>query len=129
MVSVLIVDDDPFIHKVLERILEIGNVEVIGHAFDGVEAVETFVKLNPKPDVILMDHRMSVMNGITATREIKNIDPKARILFISADETVKDDAMEAGAFGFLTKPSRSVELFAAIDECASSAVPIVPFLR
>jgi two-component system chemotaxis response regulator CheY len=116
MASVLIVDDDQFIHKVLERILVIGGHEVLGHANNGSEAVEQFVQLNPKPDIILMDQRMPVMNGATATREILSLNGNAKILFVSADETVKDEALEAGAVGFLTKPIRSAQLFAAIND-------------
>ena len=116
MATVLIVDDDNFLHKVLERILTIGGHQVVGHADDGAEAIEVFVQLNPKPDIILMDHRMPVMNGTTATRELLHMDPSAKILFISADETVKSEAMDAGALGFLTKPIRSKALFSAIEE-------------
>lgn len=115
MASVLIVDDDIFLHKVLNRILSIGGHTVVGHAYNGAEAVDMFNGLNPKPDIILMDHRMPIMNGATATREIRHKSPKSRILFISADNTVRNDAMNAGALGFLTKPIRSKELFAAID--------------
>jgi len=115
MASVLIVDDDNFLHKVLERILTIGGHQVVGHADDGAEAIEVYVQLNPKPDIILMDHRMPIMNGTTATRELLHMDPSARILFISADETVKSEAMDAGALDFLTKPIRSKDLFSAIE--------------
>jgi two-component system chemotaxis response regulator CheY len=120
MVSVLIVDDDVFLHKVLDRILSIGGHDVVGHAYDGAEAVEMFNGLNPKPDIILMDHRMPVMNGTSATREIKHMDPDTRILFISADETIQSEAMQAGALAFLTKPIRSADLFAAIEKHMSS---------
>jgi len=116
MASILIVDDDAFLHKVLERILAINGHTVAGHAYDGAEAVEIFTAANPKPDIILMDHRMPVMNGTTATREIMHIDSSTRVLFISADETVKEEAIESGALDFLTKPIRSAELFAAIDK-------------
>jgi two-component system chemotaxis response regulator CheY len=116
MVTVLIVDDDLFLHKVLERILSIGGHSVMGHAYDGAEAIEKFKELNPKPDLILMDHRMPVMSGTAATREILHIDSNSKILFISADETVLNEAIESGAIGFLTKPIRSKDLFAAIDE-------------
>jgi two-component system chemotaxis response regulator CheY len=116
MASVLIVDDDQFIHKVLERILVIGGHEVLGHANNGAEAVEQFVQLNPKPDIVLMDQRMPVMNGATATREILSLENNAKILFVSADETVKKEALEAGAIGFLTKPIRSAQLFSAIND-------------
>ncbi len=116
MATVLIVDDDQFLHKVLDRILSIGGHEVVGHAYNGAEAVEKYVQLNPKPEIILMDHRMPVMNGATATRELKQIDPDVRVLFVSADETVKSEAMEAGALGFLTKPIRSKDLFSALEQ-------------
>ncbi|MCJ7817304.1 MAG: response regulator, partial [Candidatus Thorarchaeota archaeon] len=115
MISVLIVDDDTFLHKVLDRILVIGGYEIVGHAYDGAEAITIYTNLNPKPDITLMDHRMPVMSGTVATREIMHINREARILFISADETVKKEAMESGALAFLTKPIRSVDLFAAIE--------------
>ena len=115
MGSILIVDDDTFLHKVLDRILSIGNHDVVGHAYDGAEAIEVYIGLNPKPDIILMDHRMPIMNGVTSTKEILHINPDAKILFISADETIKKEAMDSGALDFLTKPIRSVDLFAAID--------------
>ena len=116
MVTVLIVDDDRFLHKVLERVLTIGGHQVVDHAFDGAEAIEKFVSLNPRPDIILMDHRMPVMNGTTATREIMQLDSEAKVLFVSADDTLKDEALSAGAVGFLTKPIRSATLNRAIYE-------------
>ncbi|MHA1479798.1 MAG: response regulator [Candidatus Thorarchaeota archaeon] len=116
MVTVLIVDDDKFLHKVLERIITIGGHQVVGHAFDGAEAIAKFVQLNPKPDIILMDHRMPVMNGTTATRKILAMDQTAKIVFISADDSVYDEAIDAGAKGFLTKPIRSANLFDALKQ-------------
>jgi two-component system chemotaxis response regulator CheY len=113
--TILIVDDDNFLHKVLERILTIAGHRVVGHAYDGAEAVERFRQLNPKPEIILMDHRMPVMSGAAATREILGSSPGVKVLFVSADETVRQEALEAGALGFLTKPIRSADLFAAID--------------
>jgi two-component system chemotaxis response regulator CheY len=116
MATVMIVDDDMFLHKVLNRILSIGGHQVVDQAYNGAEAIEKFVASNPKPDIILMDHRMPVMNGTTATRELLHLDPKIKIVFISADNTVEGEAMESGALGFLTKPIRSTDLFAAIDK-------------
>lgn len=116
MITVLIVDDDKFLHKVLERILTIGGHQVVGNAYNGAEAIEKFVQLNPKPDIILMDHRMPVMNGTTATRKLLEMDKSARIIFISADDSVYDEAIDAGAKGFLTKPIRSANLFDALKK-------------
>ena len=116
MITVLIVDDDKFLHKVLERILTIGGHQVVGNAYNGAEAIEKFVQLNPKPDIILMDHRMPVMNGTTATRKLLEMDKSARIIFISADDSVYDEAIDSGAKGFLTKPIRSANLFDALKK-------------
>ena len=116
MASIMIVDDDIFLHKVLTRILAIGGHKVLEQAYNGSEAIQKYVAMNPKPDLILMDHRMPVMNGTSATRELIQIDPSVKILFISADNTVEADALDAGALGFLTKPIRSAGLFAAIEK-------------
>jgi two-component system chemotaxis response regulator CheY len=116
MASIMIVDDDSFLHKVLARILAIGGHKVLEQAYNGSEAIQKYVAMNPKPDIILMDHRMPVMNGTTATRELKQLFPSIKILFISADNTVEVDALAAGAIGFLTKPIRSSALFAAIEK-------------
>ena len=82
MALVLIVDDDVFLHKVLNRILSIGGHTVIGHAYNGGEAIDIFNELNPKPDIILMDHRMPIMNGATATRMILHNNPTCFIFFL-----------------------------------------------
>ena len=119
MASVLIVDDDVFLNQVLNRILSIGGHIVVGQAHNGAEAVEIFIGMNPKPDIILMDYRMPVMDGTSATREILQIHPESRIIFISADDNVRNEALTAGALGFLTKPIHSKELFAAIQEYMS----------
>ncbi|MDF1541139.1 MAG: response regulator [Candidatus Thorarchaeota archaeon] len=119
MARIMIVDDDVFLHKVLERILAIGGHEIAGQAYNGAEAIETFSKINPRPDLILMDHRMPVMNGSRATRELKRIDTKVKIVFISADESVHDEAIDSGALDFLTKPIRAKTLFACLDEILS----------
>lgn len=63
-----------------------------------------------------MDQRMPVKDGVTATQEILKHDPRARILFGSADLKVKPDAMKAGAKDFLVKPFRMEILLSAIDE-------------
>jgi two-component system chemotaxis response regulator CheY len=116
MVSVLIVDDDMFLHKVIERLLSVGGYETAGHAYNGAEAVEFYSKANPRPDIVLMDHRMPIMNGVTAAKEIMRIDPSACIIFISADDTVRDEAFGSGALDFLVKPIRSAQLFGAIEK-------------
>ncbi|MHA1637680.1 MAG: response regulator [Candidatus Thorarchaeota archaeon] len=121
MVTVLIVDDDKFLHEVLEHILTLGGHIVIDHAYNGKEAIEKYVSLKSKPDIILMDHRMPIMDGASATRELKQLDQSVIVVFFSADDTVKDSAKDAGADGFLVKPINSTTLFEAIDEYPTSS--------
>ena len=90
--------------------------DVIGSAFDGAEAVKVFNSLNPRPDVLLMDYRMPVKDGVTATMEIQSIDPTSKIIFLSADETAREQAMKAGAISFLIKPVRFTQLMQTITK-------------
>ena len=119
MASLLIVEDDACVHDLLSRILPIRGHSIVGNAFNGAEAVDIFNNLVQKPDVILMDYRMPVMDGIEATRKILEIEPLAQILFLSADSRVKDEAIEAGACGFLRKPISCSEIVASIERLIS----------
>ncbi len=116
MSSVLIVDDDSFLHTVLGRILNIGGYEVLGHAYNGADAIEKYVQFNEKPDFIIMDHRMPVMNGAEATMELHKLNPQAKVIFVSADEAVRETAMAAGALDFLRKPIKSKYLFETLQK-------------
>jgi two-component system chemotaxis response regulator CheY len=119
VVSVLIVEDDSCVHDLLTRFLEIRGHSIAGNAFNGAEAVDIFNNLVPKPNLILMDYRMPVMNGIEATRRILEIEPLARILFLSADSRVEDEAIKAGACGFLRKPISCLEIITTIEKLIS----------
>ena len=116
MNSAMIVDDEPFIVEMLSDILENMDVQVVGAASDGAEAVDRYSVLDPPPGFILMDYRMPHMNGIEATRKILKVNPGARVLFVSADSTIIDDALNAGALGFLVKPFTIAALKRAIDD-------------
>jgi response regulator NasT len=114
--SIFIVDDEENLHGVYKALFELRGHKVIGCAFDGDEAVHTFLQLNPKPDIIIMDHRMPRMDGISATKIIHEISEKSKIVFISADETVREAALEAGADMFQVKPVRAAALFEIITK-------------
>ena len=74
-----------------------------------------YKSLSEKPDIILMDHRMPVKNGLEATKEILKIDPNVKIIFASADTTVKTLALQAGAVAFHVKPFSMRDLFTTIE--------------
>lgn len=76
----------------------------MGIAKDGEEAVEKYKTFSEKPKVILMDHRMPKKNGIEASKIILQMDDKVKIIFISADNSIKEEALSIGAFSFWAKP-------------------------
>ncbi|MFX1473886.1 MAG: response regulator [Promethearchaeota archaeon] len=121
MATVFIVEDEEDLHYIYKALLSVKGHVVVASAFDGDEAIEKYSQLDPKPDIIMMDHRMPKMDGISATRELKQACPDCKIIFISADETVRQKAMEAGAEVFQVKPIRAHELYTIITQLTSSA--------
>ena len=115
MVTVFVVDDEPALHKLYRILLEGKGHSVIGSAYNGEEAVDVYKQMNEKPDVILMDYRMPLKDGIEATKEILEVDAEARILFVSADDTVEEEAIAAGACGFKLKTFELDELIEDIE--------------
>ncbi|WP_308169898.1 response regulator transcription factor [Acrocarpospora catenulata] len=103
-IRVLIVDDHSLIRRSLELALAAEpDIEVVGEAGDGQEAVELAERL--LPDVVLMDVRMPRRDGIQATRGIKESMPSARIIMLTASDEEEDlfEAFKAGATGYLLK--------------------------
>lgn len=102
--KIIIVDDDPLVCKSLQVLLSREeDMEVIGTAYNGEEALELCEK--PLPDVILMDIQMPIMDGIVATRKVKEKWPQIRVMMLT---TFKDEqnirlAILAGAEGYLIK--------------------------
>ncbi len=126
-VRVLLVDDDDLMRAGLRAVLSSDEaVEVVGEAVDGRDAVGRVGKLDPH--VVLMDVRMPRLDGISATREILESAPDARVLIVT---TFEDDeyifgALSAGASGFLLKRSRPEELIAAIHTVAAGEALLSP---
>jgi len=84
--------------------LDTQGFNVVAKARNGNEAIEIFKSLTIKPDIILMDHRMPIKNGIDTTIEITNLSSNSKIIFISADNSVKKQALSIGAKSFIEKP-------------------------
>lgn len=101
---VLVVDDAMFMRNSLKIILERNEIEVVGMAGNGLEAISQYKSL--KPDVVTMDITMPEMDGLEALKEIIKIDKAAKIVMITAvgkEETVRE-AVISGARNFIVKP-------------------------
>jgi DNA-binding NarL/FixJ family response regulator len=112
MTRVVVADDQELVRSGLQLVLETRGCEVVGTAGDGREAVE--VVRRTEPDVVLMDIRMPVVDGIAATRELTNAGVRTKVLVLTTYDLDRYvyDALEAGAAGFLLKatpPDRLVE--------------------
>lgn len=119
MSTIFIVEDDKSIQLLYTKILKLVGFRIIGIANNGEEAISMFREFNDKPEIIIMDHRMPVKNGIEATKEILLIDNKVKIIFASADKTVKDEALAIGSVGFIDKPFSLDRLVKKIKEVST----------
>ncbi|MFW9997641.1 MAG: response regulator [Candidatus Odinarchaeota archaeon] len=104
------VEDDEALHELYTKVLELEDHEVIAHAYDGEEALEIFADLDPKPDLIILDHRMPRKSGLETLEELKRIDNNVAVVIISADCSIQNRALELGAASFKKKPVRLEEI-------------------
>ncbi len=119
MLSVMIVDDEEMLHQLYGKLLELRGYRVVASAFNGDEAVEAYASSEPRPDLVLMDHRMPIKSGLEAMRDILDMDGSARIIFLTADAAVAEEAMAAGATDVLLKPFRMDVLHRAVEDVAA----------
>ncbi|MFV9509848.1 response regulator [Tepidibacillus sp. LV47] len=114
--KILVVDDAAFMRMMIKEILTKNGFEVIGEASDGIQAVEKYNEL--RPDLVTLDITMPEMDGITALREIKKIDPNAKVIMCSAmgQQAMVIDAIQAGAKDFIVKPFQSDRVLEAITK-------------
>ncbi|MFJ6482485.1 response regulator [Streptomyces sp. NPDC091682] len=129
MIRVLIADDQPLVRRGLALILGPDpEFEVVGEAEDGARAVALAHEV--RPDVVVMDIRMPVMDGVKATEELARTLPETRVLALSTfdmDEYVVA-ALRAGAYGFLPKDVSPEELIAAVRIVHSGEAAVAPRL-
>jgi DNA-binding NarL/FixJ family response regulator len=127
MTSVLIADDQALVRVGLRKILEAEpETTVVGEAGDGEDAVAEARRL--RPDVVLMDIRMPVLDGIEATRRIVSAVPGTRVLMLTTFglDTYVYDALRAGASGFMLKDAPPEEIAAAVRIVASGEALLAP---
>lgn len=118
-IRILLVDDQTMFREGLRTLLSVQpNFQVVGEAENGEQALEQASRL--KPDVVLMDLRMPVMDGVTATRRLNTLYPECRVIVLTTfddDENVFE-GLRAGALGYLLKDAPSEKLFEAIRAAA-----------
>ena len=121
-IHVLIADDHEIVREGLRAVMETDpRITIVGEALHGKQAIDLAIQL--KPDVILMDIFLPVINGIEATRKITKEIPTSKVLIFSTatDRANVEAALQCGASGFLTKTSPSQEIFAAIGHAVINA--------
>ena len=118
-IRVLLVDDQALFREGLETLLSVHkDIQVVGQASHGQEAFEVAARVHP--DVVLMDVRMPVLNGVRATRLLKKALPQCRVIVLTTfdDDEYVFDALRAGAVGYLLKDVASAQLVEAIRAAA-----------
>jgi DNA-binding NarL/FixJ family response regulator len=127
MIRVLVADDHGVVRDGLVRLLgSCADMEVVGAAADGAEAVRLAAEL--RPDVVLMDLRMPVMDGLEATRRVLEHDTTTQVVILTSfsqqDEILR--GLDAGAIGYLLKDAEPEELIRGIRAAAGGDSPLAP---
>jgi DNA-binding NarL/FixJ family response regulator len=128
-IRVLICDDHALLRRGLRTVLgDADDIEVVGEAANGAEAIDAARDL--APDVVIMDVRMPVLDGIAATRAILEALPSAAVLMLTVSDDEEDlfEAMKAGAAGYLLKDITSDEIGPAVRAVASGQRLVTPSL-
>lgn len=126
-IRVCLVDDQRLMRDGLRTLLELEeDLQVVGEAEDGAAALQLFEAL--RPDVVLMDIRMPVMDGVEATRQLLARWPEARVIILTTfdDDAYIFDGLRAGALGYLLKDVSGQELAEAIRKVAQGGALIEP---
>jgi two-component system, chemotaxis family, chemotaxis protein CheY len=116
---ILVVDDAAFMRMMIKDILTKNGFEVVAEAADGQQALERYKEL--QPDLVTMDITMPEMDGITSLKEIKKINPNAKVIMCSAmgQQAMVIDAIQAGAKDFIVKPFQADRVIEAISKALS----------
>ena len=116
MAKILIVDDAAFMRMMIKDILTKNGYEVVAEAANGVEAVELYK--SHQPDLVTMDITMPEMDGIEAVKQIKAVNPAAKVIMCSAmgQQSMVMDAIKAGANDFIVKPFQADRVLEAVKK-------------
>jgi len=116
MANILIVDDAAFMRMMIKDILSKNGFTVVGEAENGLRAVEKYKELSP--DLVIMDITMPEMDGIQAVKQIKSLDPSAKIIMCSAmgQQAMVIESIQAGARDFIVKPFQAERVIEAVKK-------------
>lgn len=125
---VLLVDDHALVRNGLASLLTANNIEVVGEAGGGLEALQKARKL--KPDIVLMDVKMPGCNGLEATRLIKAEMPEIKIVMLTVSDDDEDlfEAIKSGANGYLLKNLKAENFLALLEGVSRGEAAISPIL-
>lgn len=114
--GILVVDDASFMRMMIKDILSKNGFTILGEAENGLKGVEKYKEL--QPDLVIMDITMPEMDGIQAVREIKKINPEAKIVMCSAmgQQAMVIEAIQAGAKDFIVKPFQNDRVVEAVKK-------------
>lgn len=119
--KIFIVDDDRAILRLYKMILGQKGIKDVAFAHNGKEAIEKYKSFRGKPNIIIMDHRMPILNGIDAMNQILRMNQSPKIVFASADSSVREQAISEGAYGFLNKPFDIEDLLETIQKALENS--------
>jgi two-component system chemotaxis response regulator CheY len=122
MATILVVDDSGYARRLLRTMLE-ANGHTVGEAKSGLEALESYFV--QRPDVVLLDLTMEDMSGFDVLARLREGDPSARVIVISADvqRSTEKLVIDAGGFRFLGKPANREEVLASIAAALGEVAP------
>ncbi len=130
MIRILLADDHSLVRTGIKHLLEeTGCIEVVAEAANGSEAVFEFQ--HTRPDVVILDISMPIMDGLDACKQIKKLDPNAKILILSvhSEEQYAMRLINAGAMGYISKKVTSKELQEAIKTVAQGKIFLPPDIK
>ena len=117
--KILIADDTDSVRFALRLVLEHLGHEVIGFATNGQDAIDKCASMHP--ELVMMDVRMPVIDGLTCTSMLSKSSPKSKVVIVTGSRTTETEAREAGARGFVEKPFDVRELDRAINGALAAA--------
>jgi DNA-binding NarL/FixJ family response regulator len=122
---IVLVDDQPLVRTGIASLLRSRGHDIVGEAGDGQQAIE--VVRRAAPDLVLMDLRMPVLDGLSATRLLRTEHPELKIVVLTVSDDERDlvEAVKSGAYGYLLKDLEAEQFFEAIDAVAhgESVIP------